>query len=161
VNQRRIHNKTLPSTTRKNPSCQHLYSTLMPFLVITASQANFRTNMNVNGHSIWLSNNPKNATPLFSTISSPSSEVWSNLRPDLDNGNTIPGGTTASLAFYKTSLASRLKQVDDDHHVALVYTTLQDPFPSMYRGTNLSKTQQHICYFRMNETYTPAQVRTS
>ncbi len=160
MNQRRINNKTLPSMTRKYPSCQHLNSTVMPFQVITAPQADSRTNMNVNGHSIWLSNNPKIPTQPSSTTSPPSPGVRSDLGLHCDNATTIPGGTTASLAFYTASLASRLKQMNEDHHAAFVYTTLQDPFPLIYHGTDLPKTQkQKNRYSRTNETYIPVQVR--
>lgn len=111
---------------------------MMPILDTTTSQDDAHTNMIINGPGNWLSNNPVNPTPPSSTTSSTSPTAASIPRPDHDNDHntTVPGGTTASLPFYKASLARRLKQLNEGHHAALVHTSLQDPTPLIHHGTD-------------------------
>ncbi len=48
---------------------------------------------------------------------------------------TVPGGTTASLAFYQTALALRVGQIGrEGRHAALVYRKLMDGDPEMRYG---------------------------
>lgn len=126
----------ISSVIRKLPAIRISTATALPILDIAVPQVSSYSNMDVNGHGNWLSNNPaKHAAPDSSNCLSPSPPAIEQPHANLDLEATVPGGRTASLASYKASLASRLKQLNDGHHAALVYTRPRDPAPLVHKGT--------------------------